>query len=165
MQMNQKGKGQDNFQTPGFLFQHLNAMFDFQIDAACDSDNCLIKKGGIQHGFVYDQDCDGLNESWENYRVFCNPPYSQKEAWIKKAHDEVLYGDCPVCVMILPTLSMTTEAWHTYIHGKFFYQFSPSRYSFIDPVTGKPRDGNQSGTTVVYFIKPLPKQPSRRGKK
>lgn len=150
-------KGQDNFRTPAFLFNHLNAMFAFELDVACSFEDCLAPRG-----FCYDKGGNGLIASWGNSRVFCNPPYSQKEAWIEKAHDEVLHGDCPICVMVLPTLSMTTEAWHKYIHGKFFYQFSPSRYSFINPETGRPQDGNQSGTTIVYFMNLLPKQPAKK---
>ena len=90
MKMNQKGN--DNMMTPGFLYNHLNVMFGFTLDAACDSNNCLAAEG-----FCYDQGSDGLEKSWLDHVVFCNPPYSQKDYWIKKAHDEVLYGNCPVC--------------------------------------------------------------------
>lgn len=153
MKMNQKGKGQDNYQTPRFLYNHLDSIFDFELDAACENINCLAP-----FGFYHDNGVNALNESWADLRTFCNPPFSNKDAFIKKAHDEVLHGNCPIVVMILPTLSMTTDAWHSYIHGKFFYQFSYSRYSFIDPATDLPQEGNNSGTTVVYFMKPLPRQ-------
>lgn len=152
--MTPQGKGRDDYQTPQFLFDHLDRMHDFTLDAACQPHNMLCARGCI----------DGLAQSWANERVFCNPPFSTKDVWIEKAYNEVLHGDCPVCVMILPTLSMTTDAWHQYIHGYFSYQFSPSRYSFINPETGQPDDGNNSGTTVIYFIKPLPRQSAvRRG--
>ena len=155
MKMNQNGL--DDYETPMFLFHHLDSIFNFECDAACTSRNSTC-----DYGFNIDLGQDGLKESWSNYRVFCNPPFSNKADWIKKAHDEVLFGDCPVCVMILPTLSMTTEAWHLYIHGKFFYHFSESRYAFIKPDTRLPDYNNNSGTTVVYFIKRLPKPLSRR---
>jgi len=68
-----------------------------------------------------------------------------------KAHDEVLSGNCSLCVMILPILAMDTIAWHKYVEGKFHYEVLAGRISFIDPETGKPKSGNNSGTVIVYF--------------
>ena len=33
--MNQKGKGNDNFETPDYIFNQLNKIFDFNLDVAC----------------------------------------------------------------------------------------------------------------------------------
>lgn len=158
MQMNQKGKGRDDYQTPEWLYVHLDRQHKFTVDAACKISNSLCHRGFYWPIF------DGLRMSWADERVFCNPPFSAKDAWIKKAYTEVMEGDCPVVVMILPVNSMTTEAWHEFIHGKFFYQFSPSRYSFFNPDTLQYDDNNNSGTVIVYFIKPLPKQTDVRRK-
>lgn len=144
--------GRDNYQTPQWLYTHLDRQHKFTIDAACSIGNRLTSRGFTWPIF------DGLRMTWADERVFCNPPFSAKEAWIKKAHDEVLSGQCPICVMILPVNSMTTEAWHTYIHGKFLYNFSQSRYSFFNPDTQEYDDNNNSGTVIIYFIKPLPRQ-------
>ena len=35
MKMNQKGKGNDNFETPDYIFNQLNKIFDFNLDVAC----------------------------------------------------------------------------------------------------------------------------------
>jgi len=86
-------------------------------------------------------------------RIFCNPPFSQKAKWIAKADYEVQEGGCPICVMVLPSLCMDTEAWHKYVEGKYHYEILKGRISFINPDTGKPQSGNNSGTVIVYFKK------------
>lgn len=60
MIMNQKGRGNDNFQTPKYIFDQLNRIFNFDIDIACTSDNCLCERG-----FYHDQNMDALTESWK----------------------------------------------------------------------------------------------------
>lgn len=141
--MNQKGKGQDDFQTPNYIFKQLQDIFNFTADAACTQENKLC-----EIGFT-----DGLNQHWGYHRVFCNPPFSAKKAWIEKAHKEVSLGTCPVCVMILPVNSMDSDPWHEFIYGKYLYQILHGRIAFIDPVTQKPKKGNPSGTAIVYFMR------------
>jgi len=149
MIMNQKGN--DEFCTPKHLFEQLDVIFNFEFDVACTKDNCLCNKG------FFDGILDGLQESWKEYRCFCNPPFSQKAKWIAKAYYEVMTGTCPICVMILPTNCMDSKVWHKYIEGKFFYEILEGRVSFIDPKTGKPKIGNNSGTVIVYFKKRITK--------
>lgn len=98
---------------------------------------------------------DGLESDWSNKRVFCNPPFSAKAERIKKAHNEVSFNNCPVVVMILPTNSMDSSPWHEFIYGKYDYEILSGRISFHDPETGKPKQGNNSGTTIVYFKKKI----------
>lgn len=150
MKMNQKGKGNDNFETPVYIYNQLNKIFNFELDVACNSDNCLCNVG-----FMQNLNIDALKTTWNNYRCFCNPPFSKKGDFIKKAHDEVLYHECPICVMILPLNSMDTRVWHEYIEGKFHYEILQGRISFIDPETKQPKKGNNSGTVIVYFKKKI----------
>lgn len=153
MKMNQRGN--DNFETPDFIFNQLKRIFNFNFDVACTFDNCKTNRG-----FYFDDEVNGLNESWDNKRCFCNPPFSQKADWIKKADYEVQNNNCPICVMILPLNCMDTEVWWEYIEGKYPYETLQGRISFIDPATGKPKSGNNSGTVIVYFKKKVQvKQP------
>lgn len=141
-------KGNDMFQTPNGIFKQLNDIFTFTKDAACCTYNCKA-----ENGFYYDKGFNGLVEDWKGERIFCNPPFSKKAEWIKKAHDEVLNNDCHICVMILPTNCLDSMAWHEYIEGKFDYEILKGRVSFINPETGKPQSGNNAGTVIVYFKK------------
>lgn len=61
--------------------------------------------------------------------------------------------------MVLPSNSMDSAPWHRHIFGKYHYVILDGRVSFIDPVTKKPKTGNNSGTTIVYFMKkPIAKE-------
>jgi phage N-6-adenine-methyltransferase len=148
MKMSNKGHGLDTFQTPDHLFEDLNQKFSFEVDAACSSQN---KK--LPQGFCVDEDVNGLTQSWGGLRVFCNPPFSEKDKWIRKAHDEVQNNNCPLVVMVLPTNSMSSAVWDDVIYPNYKFDVLRGRVSFINPETGKPATGNNSGTTIVYFWK------------
>jgi len=142
---NNKGKTCDTFRTPDWLFSKLHSIFDFQTDVACDSKN---KK--TYFGFCHDLGMDGLSQDWKG-RVFCNPPFSEKSKWMEKAHNEVMNGNCSVCVMILPTNSMETQCWHDFVYGKYHYEILKGRVQFEHEDPAK-MVGNNSGTTIVYFF-------------
>lgn len=141
--MNQKGKGNDNFETPDYIFEQLNDIFNFELDAACSDKNCKCPMG---------ISLDSLNSIWM-FRTFCNPPFSKKAEFIKHADEEVQKGHCPICVMILPLNCMDTKVWHEVIEGRYHYEILKGRIAFIDPETNKPKKGNNSGTVIVYFKK------------
>jgi hypothetical protein len=94
---------------------------------------------------------DGLRDRWLDYRVFCNPPFSEKNKWIEKAAYEVEEGDCPLCVMILPNC-IDTKIFNEKIHGRYYWEHLPFRISFLDE-NNKPINGNPSGSIIVYFWK------------
>ena len=147
MKMNQKGKGNDNFETPFYIFNQLDNIFDFNLDVACTPHNAKCVNF-ISH------DDNALLTNWGEYsRCFCNPPFSKKAEFIKKAHDEVQNHNCPIVVMILPLNSMDTKVWHEIIENRYHYEILQGRISFIDPETKQPRKGNNSGTVIVYFKK------------
>lgn len=146
--MNNKGSTLDSFQTPDFLFQDLHNKFNFNMDAACESHNKKLK-----NGFTIDTGIDGLSCPWTGLRVFCNPPFSGKEYWIMKAHQAVQFENCYLVVMILPTNSMSSAIWDEIIYPNYKFDILKGRISFINPKTGKPQSGNNSGSTLVYFWK------------
>lgn len=148
MKMNVKGN--DNFRTPDHIFKQLNDIFNFTLDAACTTEDCKCPSG-----YCFDTGVDALKMSWGGERVFCNPPFSQKAAFIKKAYDEVINGDCPVVVMVLPSNCQDSKAFQQYVKKNFFYETLSGRVAFIDPKTKQPMKGNNSGTTIVYFKKDI----------
>lgn len=142
--MNQKGRGNDEFETPDYIFKQLHSIFNFEFDVACTPEN----KKCIMAPF------DALKCRWE-YRTFCNPPFSQKAKFIKKADKEVQGGNCPIVVMILPLNCMDTKVWHEVIEGRYHYEILKGRIAFIDPETHEAKKGNNSGTVIVYFKKKI----------
>ena len=151
MPSNTSGGRNDNMLTPKYLFEQLNNIFKFDVDAACIKANSLCDEG-----FYFDLGFDGLTQVWGNRAIFCNPPFSQKAKWMEKAHWEVTEGNCPVCVMLLPTNSMDASCWHDWVYSKCHrYDILNRRVAFIDPATGKPKKGNDSGLTIVYFLRKI----------
>lgn len=148
MKMNVKGN--DNFRTPQGLYNQLDRIFNFTLDAACTTDDCKCQKG-----LYFDKGIDALSCSWGGARVFCNPPFSKKAEFIEKAYNEVINGDCPVVVMVLPSNCHDSRAFQKFIKKKFFYETLCGRVSFIDPESGEEKKGNNSGTTIVYFKKDI----------
>lgn len=146
MKMNQKGN--DCFETPDEIYDQLDRIFNFTLDAACTLSNCKCEKG-----FYFDNGFDGLKESWGGERVFCNPPFSKKADWIRKAHKAVQSEGCPIVAMLLPSNCMDSEAFQNYIYPNYNFEILRGRVSFIDPETKKPKAGNNSGTVIVYFRK------------
>ena len=57
MKMNVKGN--DNFRTPDHLFEQLNRIFNFTLDAACTREDCKCNTG-----YYYDAGIDALKMSW-----------------------------------------------------------------------------------------------------
>ena len=152
--MNQKGRGNDEFETPDYIYQQLNAIFNFNFDVACNTTNCkCATQILLERYFPNGINFDGLKENWSTLRCFCNPPFSNKADWIKKADYEVQNNNCPICVMILPLNCMDTKVWHKIIEGKYHYEILKGRIAFIDPETKQPKKGNNSGTVIVYFKK------------
>lgn len=65
--------------TPQYLFDELNKEFNFTLDPCATPENAKCKK-------FYTKEDNGLNKSWENECVFCNPPYGRQiKSWVKKS--------------------------------------------------------------------------------
>jgi phage N-6-adenine-methyltransferase len=100
----------DDWATPQNLFDELDAIHHFTLDVAASSTNHKTP-----HWFGLDHEDpllrDGLAMSWENNRVWCNPPYGRQiKDWVKKAHHESVNAEI---VMLLP--ARTDTAWfHDY---------------------------------------------------
>ena len=121
----------DNWATPQDFFNKLNAEFDFTLDPAADDCNHKCDK-------YYTRETDGLLQSWDKERVFCNPPYGREiGAWVKKCHDEVLHGGCQLAVMLIPART-DTKYFHEWIYGKAEIRFLKGRIKFGDSKNSAP---------------------------
>lgn len=100
----------NEWSTPQDLFEKLNREFLFTLDPCATPQNAKCAK-------FYTADDDGLAQSWDNERVFCNPPYGRQiKEWVKKA-SEARGGGCSVTHPsqdghgLLPRLY--TQIWRT----------------------------------------------------
>ena len=122
----------DDRWTPPELFERWNAIFDFTIDVAASEQNKKCER-------FYDIETDGLKQSWDDEVVWCNPPYSNVDAWVKKAHEETKATIC----MLIPANRTEQKFWQKYIEpyrdngGRLTTHFLEKRIKFIHPEKGK----------------------------
>jgi phage N-6-adenine-methyltransferase len=83
-------------------FAPLHERFRFTIDAAASESNARLPR-------FWTVDDDALEQSWRGERVWCNPPYSDIETWVRKAWQEHHAG-CTLIVMLLPA-NRTEQGW------------------------------------------------------
>lgn len=57
--------------TPDWLFQPLNALLRFDLDAAASRENAKCRR-------YFSEQRSGLTRPWDGTSVWCNPPYGQK---------------------------------------------------------------------------------------
>lgn len=95
--------------TPKDLFARLNDEFKFTLDPCATPENAKCAK-------FFTKEDDGLKQSWEGERVFCNPPYGREIGkWVEKAHQSRTLTQ--VIVMLIPART-DTKYFHQYIYGK-----------------------------------------------
>src|SRR5258706_9250311 len=91
---NKATRRRDEWQTPQWLFDALDTEFGFTLDGAASQVNTKCKN-------FSSAEKDG---NWEGQRVFCNPPYSDIETFVRRAFEAEL------CVLLLPV--RTDSNWH-----------------------------------------------------
>lgn len=93
----------DDRRTLPELFDPLNRLHGFTLDAAASPDNAKCEK-------YFTKEHDGLLQSWRGEVVWCNPPYSNLGDWCGKARHEVMNNGCKKVVMLLPA-NRCEQAW------------------------------------------------------
>lgn len=131
----------DNWATPQALFNSLNAVFKFDLDAAAAKDNAKCQK----YFTVVE---DGLTQDWIG-NVWLNPPYGRQiGAWVKKAYDEVMRGGASSVVLLLPARTDTTW-FHDYCKKGIVF-FLRGRLKF-----GNARNSAPFPSMIVIFARPF----------
>lgn len=100
--------------TPDDLYKRLDEIYSFDLDAAADATNARCKR-------YFDARTDGLNQSWADARVWCNPPYGRQIGrWTAKAASEAVHAK--FIVMLVPART-DTAWWHDAIQTARPYYF------------------------------------------
>ena len=61
---------------------------------------------------------DGLRQSWQGYRVFINPPYSNVAEWVEKSYEWMYCKQKPAeIIVMLLAVRTDTEWFHRYIYN------------------------------------------------
>jgi len=124
--------------TPINLFNKLNSKFNFTLDPCCTINNKKCEK-------YFTIETNGLNQSWKDEIVFCNPPYGRQIGkWVAKAYNECTKFGTTI-VMLIP--SRTDTKWfHSYIYNKFQIMFIAGRLKFE----------NEDNTNLKLMPAPFP---------
>lgn len=129
----------DEWATPQWLFDALDAEFGFTLDPCATSQNAKCKK-------YYTRTEDGISQDWGDQVVFMNPPYGRTiERWIRKAFESAHSGATVVCLLPART---DTHWWHRYVtRGEI--RFFSGRLRF-----GDSRNSAPFPSAVVIFRPP-----------
>lgn len=108
----------DEWTTPQLLYNELDREFNFELDPAATIENHKCK-------LYFTAEDNGLQKNWDNYRVFCNPPYGRQiYKWVEKA-----YKTKGLVVMLLPART-DTRWFHDFIYNKAEIRFLKGRLKF-----------------------------------
>lgn len=142
--------------SPASLWDPLNVEHDFSIDVAASAKNAKCAR-------FYTREDNGLEKSWRYERVWCNPPYSNIEAWVAKATREMRHAECELVCMVLPNNRTEQGWWQTYVEpyrdrqpraGETFAlrtTFLPGRIRFKRPGWKPPPKGDRPPFGVVIL--------------
>jgi phage N-6-adenine-methyltransferase len=130
----------DDRGTPQNFWNELNERYHFTLDVAAAPHNAKTAE-------YYTRQRDGLSRYWWG-SVWCNPPYSGLDQWLRKAwreweHSGRRSDDKHVLqsiVMLLPANRPEQPWWQTYVEpfrdrpgSPLSVQFLPGRLRFIKP--------------------------------
>ena len=106
----------NEYETPSFLFDALNAEFSFTFDLACTAKTAKCEKY-----FSLAEGKDSLKMRWHDIPgwLWLNPPYSPLKPWIVKAQEENARG-AKIVILCPPIIST-----------RYFQARLPSEIRFI----------------------------------
>lgn len=101
----------DFWETPQALFDELNEIYHFTLDAAASDENHKCSR-------YFTKEDNGLLMDWGGHTVFCNPPYGNKETgdWTRKCYEEAKKPGTTV-VLLIPART-DRKSFHDYIYNK-----------------------------------------------
>jgi len=116
----------DDRGTPREFIDSLERRFGgkFTLDVAAAEHNAKAPE-------FYTREDDGLARRWHG-RVWCNPPYSDCRAWVRKAWSEWKKPDGPrLIVMLLPANRVEQAWWQDYVEPFRDHSGSSLRVEFL----------------------------------
>ena len=120
----------DRGTDPEFFASLVKRFGPFTLDVAAAEHNAKAPR-------YYTREDDGLKQSWERERVWCNPPYSDCRAWVQKAWDQWTLswesaGDRPdLIVMLLPANRVEQGWWQDLVEPYRDRPGEPLRVEFL----------------------------------
>lgn len=143
----------DDRATAPEVFGPLHERFRFTLDVAARPHNAKLER-------YFTPEQDGLAQPWTGERVFCNPPYSSIEPWVRKAW----ISGAELVVMLLPANRTEQGWWQRHIEprrdqpGGVRVEFLPGRMRFINAGADKigPNERPPFGVCLVIWDRTPP---------
>ena len=149
--------------TPQWLFDALDEVFHFDLDAAADLNNHKHEHflGAMEYGFIDALETDWCQKFGWGYakNIWINPPYGRMAArFVAKARDESRKGLVVVCLIA----SRTGSRWlyreiKKLSHGRgeiSAYTALPGRLHFVRP-DGTTGPAPFDSAIVVFSVRPI----------
>lgn len=108
----------EEWSAPRAVYQPLDAEFHFTLDACATADNAKCPR-------YFTKDQDGLDQAWGEETVWCNPPFRDVAAWVRKASIE----KGATTVLLVPSRT-DTDWWHRYVWTKAEIRWIRGRLRF-----------------------------------
>jgi phage N-6-adenine-methyltransferase len=122
----------DLWPTPQWLFDLLDAEFDFGVDVCATAENTKVP------GCYFTPEMDGLKQDWRGRStIWFNPPYSESRRWVEKAYRSSLEG---VTSVGLIGARPGTTYWHLYVAKAYEIRFIKGRLRFGNAENSAPFD-------------------------
>lgn len=146
----------DDRETDPRIFEGWQARFAFTIDAAANHHNAKLPR-------YWTRQDDGLAQPWTAERVWCNPPYSDLEPWVRKAWGAVDDEGAHLVVMLIPANRTEQKFWQEHIEpyrdqpdGRLRVEFIRGRLRFLNPGEEQiPRNSRPPfGVCLLIFTPP-----------
>lgn len=141
-------------------FAPLNERFRFTVDAAASAENHRLER-------FWTREDDALARDWAGERVWCNPPHSDIETWVRKAWYSGNHPWPELIVMLLPANRTEQRWWQTWVEPyrnqrlrpcgstpmRLTAEFLPGRMRFLAPGATeiKPNERPPYGCCLVIW--------------
>ena len=124
----------DRGTDPEFFAKMVERFGPFTVDVAAAPHNAKCER-------YYTIDDDGLSQSWAGERVWCNPPYSDIGAWVRKAWGEFIARADPaeLIVMLLPANRTEQRWWQEQVEPRRDDRWHPDRILRVEFLPGRMR--------------------------
>lgn len=142
----------DDRETDPRLFEPLHERFSFTIDVAANHHNAKLPRYYTLHD-------NGLSKSWAGERVWCNPPFSDIEPWVRKAAASIAAGEARLVVMLIPANRTEQRFWQDNVEpirdrlgSALRVEFLPGRPRFLKPGQEQIERGSRPPWGCVLLI-------------
>ena len=143
----------DEWETPDVLYQHLCEKYNIypEIDVAASFENKKCECFLSEHENALEVDWKDNYFGKEIIDVWCNPPHSKNEEFVKKAYNEWVTQNITI-MMILPANALCTNYAENWIEP--FAEYHPINRSFCKFLYhGKEKDSSRNGYFVIIWRK------------